>query len=196
MKRGADSRSGRWTAGRSGTGNRLLKELEGAAGNRLLVREDDCLHVIDLGSAFRTAAFGCATTWTYHDPNGGHGASIVFRPEAVLSPDGTWMMVDGVAVDIATLTRHATLMPAGTHDPNPVMFPLGPKQLLVKVYDSTYHTIAAVVCDLPAGALPEGPEYRSSAPSGDARGPCSRRGCPAAAPRRARPRALLLWSRA
>src|SRR5262249_61895096 len=35
--------------------------------------------------------------------------------------------------------------------------PFGPKQLLVKVYDSTYHTIAAVVCDLPAGALPEGP---------------------------------------
>ena len=90
------------------------------------------------------------SSWTYHDPNGAWG-EYVFRPEAVLSPDGTWMMVEGVAVDIATLTRHATLMPAGTHDPNPVMFPLGPKQLLVKVYDSTYHTIAAVVCDLPAG---------------------------------------------
>jgi hypothetical protein len=42
-------------------------------------------------------------------------------------------------------------MPAGTHEPDPVIFPLGPKQLLVKVYDSNYRTIAAVVCDLPAG---------------------------------------------
>jgi hypothetical protein len=134
----------------------LVGGAQGAAGNRLLVREDDCLHVIDLGSAFRTAAFGCATAWTYHDPNGAWG-EYVFRPEAVLSPDGTWMMVDGVAVDVATLTRHATLMPAGTHDPNPVMFPLGPKQLLVKVYDSTYHTIAAVVCDLPAGGCQKVP---------------------------------------
>ena len=58
-------------AGRSGTG----KELEGVAGNRLLVREGDCLHVIELGSAFRTPAFGCATTWTYHEPSGGHGDS-------------------------------------------------------------------------------------------------------------------------
>jgi len=104
------------------------------AGNRLLVREGNCLHVIELRSAFRTEAFGCGTP-----------------PLVALSPDGTWMMVDGVAVDVATLTRHATLMPAGTHEPDPVMFPLGPKQLLVKVYDSNYRTIAAVVCDLPAG---------------------------------------------
>jgi len=32
--------------------------LEGAAGNRLLVREGNCLRVIELGSAFRTAPFG------------------------------------------------------------------------------------------------------------------------------------------
>jgi hypothetical protein len=128
----------------------LVGGAQGAAADRLLIRENDCLHVIDLGSSFRTAAFGCATTWTYHDPSGGHG-DFVFRPEAVLSPDGTWMMVDGAAVDVATLTRHATLMPAGTHDPNPAMFPLGPKQLLVKVYDSKNRTIAAVMCDLPAG---------------------------------------------
>ena len=124
--------------------------LEGVAGNRLLVREGDCLHVIELGSAFRTPAFGCATTWTYHEPSGAHG-DFVFRPLVALSPDGTWMMVDGVAVDVATLTRHATLMPAGTHEPDPIMFPLGPKQLLVKVYDSNYHTIGAAACDLAAG---------------------------------------------
>ena len=124
--------------------------LEGVTGSRLLVREGDCLHVIELGSAFRTPAFGCATTWTYHEPSGGHG-DFVFRPLVALSPDGTWMMVDGVAVDVATLTRHATLMPAGTHEPDPVMFPLGPKQLLVKVYDSNYHTIGAAACDLAAG---------------------------------------------
>lgn len=124
--------------------------LEGVAGNRLLVREGDCLHVIDLGSGFRTAAFGCATTWTWHEPSGGWGNSV-FRPLVALSPDGTWMMVDGVAVDVATLTRHAALMPEGTHEPDPAMFPLGPKQLLVKVYDSTYRTIAAAACDLPAG---------------------------------------------
>ena len=108
--------------------------LEGAAGNRLLVREGNCLRVIELGSAFRTAPFGCGTP-----------------PLVVLSPDGTWMMVDGVAVDVAILTRHAALVPAGTHEPDPIMFPLGPKQLLVKVYDSNYHTIAAAACDLPAG---------------------------------------------
>lgn len=108
--------------------------LEGAAGNRLLVREGNCLRVIELGSAFRTAPFSCGTP-----------------PLMALSPDGTWMLVDGVAVDVATLTRHATLVPAGTHEPDPVMFPLGPKQLLVKVYDSNYHTIAAAACDLPAG---------------------------------------------
>jgi hypothetical protein len=56
--------------------------LEGVAGNRLLAREGNCLHVIELRSAFRTAAFGCGTP-----------------PLVALSPDGTWMMVDGVAVD-------------------------------------------------------------------------------------------------
>ena len=134
------------------------QQLEAAAGNRLLVREGDCRRVIDLGSAFRTAAFGCTTWWTFHDPGGGHGTES-FQPVVALSPDGTWMMVDGVAVDVATLTRHATLMPAGFHDPNPFIFPgSGPKQLLVKVYDSTYHTIAAVVCDLPAGRCQKVPE--------------------------------------
>jgi hypothetical protein len=113
---------------------RHRQRLEGAAGNRLLVREGNCLRVIELGSAFRTAPFSCGTP-----------------PLVALSPDGTWMLVDGVAVDVATLTRHATLMPAGTHEPDPIMFPLGPKQLLVKVYDSNYHTIAAAACDLPAG---------------------------------------------
>jgi hypothetical protein len=97
-------------------------------------RGGNCLRVIELGSAFRTAPFGCGTP-----------------PLVVLSLDGTWMMVDGVAVDVATLTRHAALVPAGTHEPDPIMFPLGPKQLLVKVYDSNYHTIAAAACDLPAG---------------------------------------------
>jgi len=126
--------------------------LEGVAGNRLLVREGNCLHVIELGSAFRTAPFGCGTP-----------------PLVVLSPDGTWMMVDGVAVDAATLTRHATLMPAGTHEPDPVMFPLGPKQLLVKVYDSRYRTIGAAAATCPPSAARRS-RYRSSAPSGDAPG--------------------------
>ena len=134
------------------------QQLAGVAGNRLLVRAGDCLRVIDLGSAFRTAAFGCATSWTYRDPSGDL-INEVIRPVVALSPDGTWMMVDGVAVDVATLTRHATLMPAGIHDPDPVVFPgSGPDQLMVKVYDSTYHTIAAVVCDLPAGRCQKVPE--------------------------------------
>ena len=124
---------------------------QGAAGNRLLVRDNDCLRVIDLGSAFRTAPFGCARSYTYRDPSGGI-INEVYRPLAVLSPDGTWLMVDGVAVDVATLTRHATLMPAGDREQEPVTFPgASPKQLPAKADDSNYHTIAAVVCDLPAG---------------------------------------------
>jgi hypothetical protein len=131
--------------------------LEGVAGNRLLVREADCLRVIDLGSAFRTAAFGCATQWTYHPPSGGITTEII-RPVVALSSDGTWMMVDGVAVDVATLTRHATLMPAGIYPTDPTFLALDPAHVLGMVRDSQQHMIAAIMCDLPAGRCQKVPK--------------------------------------
>ena len=133
------------------------QQLQGVAGNRLLVREGDCLRVIDLGSAFRTAAFGCITRWTYHDPSGGITQEDI-RPVVALSSDGSWMMVDGVAVDVATLTRHGTLMPAGVYRTDPTFLALDPAHVLGMVWDSEYHMIAAIVCDLPAGRCQKVPK--------------------------------------
>jgi hypothetical protein len=133
------------------------QQVEGVAGNRALIADGDCLRVIDLGSAFRTAAFGCSTQQTYRDSAGGITTETI-QPVVALSPDGTWIMVDGAAVDVAALTRHATLMPAGIYPNPPMFFGLGPAQLLVIVYDSAYNTIAAVACDLPAGRCQKVPD--------------------------------------
>ncbi len=133
------------------------QQLEGVAGNLLLVREAGCLRVIDLGSAFRTATFGCITQRTYQDSSGGTVTENV-QPVVALSSDGSWMIVDGVAVDVATLTRHATLMPAGVYLRPPVFLGLDPTHLLGKLKDSTEQTIAAIVCDLPAGRCQKVPE--------------------------------------
>ena len=133
------------------------QQLEGVAGNRLLVHEGGCVRVLDLGSALRTATFGCTRQWTYHDPSGGTTTENI-QPVVALSSDGTWMMVDGVAVDVATLTRRGTLMPAGIYRRTPEFLGLDPTHVLGKVWDSEEHTIAAFVCDLPAGRCQKVPE--------------------------------------
>jgi hypothetical protein len=132
------------------------QQLQGVASSQLLVREGDCLRVIDLGSAFRTAAFGCITRRTYQDPSGGTLSEDI-RPVVALSSDGARMMVDGVAVHVATLARHGTLMPVGIYRTTPTFGGLDPAHVLGRVWDSEQHMIAAIVCDLPRRALPEGP---------------------------------------
>ena len=70
------------------------------------------------------------------------------------------MVVDGVSVDVATLTRHGSLMPAGIYGQPPVFFGLDPTHVFVGLKDSagTGQTIAAIVCEVPAGRCQKVPK--------------------------------------
>ncbi len=61
-----------------------------------------CLRVVDLGTGFRRALFGCTVQRSFTDEQSTVSENV--EPFVVLSADGHWMIVDGPSVAVDTLT--------------------------------------------------------------------------------------------
>lgn len=130
--------------------------LLGAAANRVLLREAGCLHVLDLGTGFRSPPFGCTVVRTF--ASGQVSGSENVESFVALSPDGKWMIVDGLSVAVDTLTVRGRLMPAGLERQHPAFFPLDATHLWGKIKNDFNQTYVALVCDLPAASCQKVPE--------------------------------------
>jgi hypothetical protein len=132
------------------------ESLVAAAAGRVLVRDAGCLRVVDLGTGFRTALFGCAVQRSY--TQGQATGSENVEPFVALSRDGHWMIVDGLSVAVDTLTIRGRPMPAGIQRQHPWFYPLDATRLWGKIKNDTGQTYVALVCDLPAARCEKTPE--------------------------------------
>lgn len=130
--------------------------LVGAAADRVLIQDAGCLRVLDLQTGVRTPPFGCTVQRTFSD-GGGTGTENV-QSLVALSPDGKWMIVDGLSVEVDTLTVRGALMPAGIQRQQPAFLPLDTTHLWGKIKNDSAQTLVTLVCDLPAARCQKTPE--------------------------------------
>ena len=130
--------------------------LLGAASNRVIISDAGCRHVLDLGTGFRTPPFGCTVVRSF-SADGSRGAENV-EPFVALSPDGKWMIVDGLSVAVDTLRVRGALMPAGIQRQHPRFVPLDATHLWGKIKNDVGMTYVALVCDLIAVRCQKVPE--------------------------------------
>jgi hypothetical protein len=130
--------------------------LVSSAAARVLIRDAGCQRVVDLGTGFRTAPFGCTVQRNFTEDQGSVSENV--EPFVALSADGHWMIVDGLSVAVDTLTVRGRLIPAGIHRQHPGFYPLGATRLWGKIKSDTSQTYVALVCDLPAARCERTPE--------------------------------------
>lgn len=130
----------------------------------VIVDEGDCRRVMNLATGTRGPQFACPAP-RQASPGDEPGATLT--PVVALTRDGTWLLVDGVAVEADTLTVRHRLLPAGFPFRESTKYLIGFRQvgqteLLTTVLDQDGPVVVTAVCDLPTGQCRRLPDFGST----------------------------------